>query len=98
MPKRKVDFTKEEAIEQLRLLKQHPGWLIVVKALDANIQDTETQIEKAAELEDPIKYNVVMKELQTKKSDRKNLKELPDTIIGELKSVETVPEELDPYA
>jgi len=102
MPRRKQPrLSKQEAIEQLNLLKLHPGWLIIVKALEANIEDTESQIEKAALIEDPVKYNGVMKELQNKKTDRKEMQNLPNTILGELKEgddTEPLDVNLDPYA
>lgn len=101
MPKRKQpELTKKEAIEQLRLLKLHPGWLTVVKALEANIDQTEIDIEKAALIEDPVKYNVVMKELQNKKSDRREMQNLPNSLMQELKDddeTSNLPPELDPY-
>lgn len=103
MPKRKQPkLSKLEAIEQLNLLKIHPGWLIIVKALEANIEQAESDIEKAAVIEDPVKYNVVMKELQNKKADRKEMQNLPDSILEELKEggddSEPLDTNLDPYA
>lgn len=86
---------KETVIQQLKDLKESMGWKVIVKALDENIKDAESQLngDDGKEQTDP----AILALLRAKRKDRIALKELPDTLIADISDAGFIRPELDPY-
>lgn len=86
---------KETVIQQLKDLKESMGWKVVVKALDENIKDIESQLNGDDEKE--LTDANLLTLLRAKRKDRISLKNLPDTLIADITDVGYIRPELDPY-
>lgn len=84
---------KELMIARLRELKEHEGWKIVEKVLEANIREAESRLHGDTKLEE----GETIEFWQKIRSDRKTLLSIPDDLIEEYKEKEEFPLELDPY-
>lgn len=84
---------KQSIISSLEELKQNTGWLVVTKALKANVEAAEARLHGDIKLED----DETIEHWQKVRSDRLQMIELPDTLIEENKDKEAFPVELDPY-
>ena len=84
---------KDDAISALESFQETIGWKIIVKALEANIRESEAKLHGDIQLED----GETIKSLQDQRNDRVCLRDLPKELIEEYKDKEAFPKELDPY-
>ena len=85
--------TKQDAINYLDVLKDNPGWIIIKKALEANIRQIELKLHGEMDLE----KNENIETLQSEWRNLNKMKNLPEELIAEYKDKEVFPSELDPY-
>ena len=77
---------KAEARKHLTDLEQHPGWKVLLKAIDANIVFLTDQLKSKKDFQSLEEMSF----LQDRIADLEAMKDLPQSI---LKEIETLPEE-----
>jgi len=85
----KTEKEKLEACQFLPQLQDHPGWKLIIKALDLNIQHFQKELRTK-----PFESLQEVSVLQDRISDLENLKFLPENLLKEAQpETEEEPEE-----
>lgn len=84
---------KDEAINNFKSLLDHPGWQLIIKIIEANIEVVRNQIINGADNETVETINRLRDKLKT----HEEVKNMPQKLIKGL--TDTTPEEIkfDPY-
>jgi len=84
---------RDTIIAALRTLESNLGWKAVRKALEANVEVTESKLHGDTEWD----KDDTLRGLQDKRNDRVRLITLPGDLADEYEKAEEWPVDLDPY-
>ncbi len=89
-------FSPEETIMDLEMLLSSPGWAVVMKICEGNIEDLNQMIIEKMEGKE-ILTEAEVDRLRDKRGYLKELMETPQNYIEHLSENTTKPEDFDPY-
>lgn len=84
---------REMIIGELKLIQQTVGWKVILNSLRENVKDVESKLHGEQQWDEGDTIEL----LQSKRSDRMKMMDLPKTLIEHFQDAPDFPVELDPY-